>query len=525
MNLIRLYHTLKPLRWQQYWYRAWYPVKRKLFTIPEVPAIAIEAATSWLEIKLFLLPAFDLYNPVNQSFTLLNIKQSFPEKINWNTLQHGALWRYHLNYMGWLNDESLSVEERAETIRVYYADFTVKAGLDAYPISIRGMNLIRFMLQHAIKNRSFAEQTYKHYCLLYSFPEYHLQGNHLWQNGCSLICAGYYFKDKNFYRKGKKILDKSLEEQVLSDGAHIERAPMYHSLLLSSLLQCIELSIKLEITDDPAFRQKMQDKAAIMLGWSQQVAFNNGEWPQINDSTGGVAPNLRQLQEFSKMLNIQPIKKALNACGYRMYRKEKYDLFVNAGSIQPAWQPGHAHSDELTFCLNINRKPVIVDPGIHTYQEGPARNQERGTDAHNALSVNKKNASDVWKSFRVGKKAKVWIEKEDDKELCLTHNGFIINYTREFSLLEDFITLVDYIPEGKHEVTLNLHFSPDIVLKKYGFYEFLAGNLQIDFRGASSVEIETYNYCVQFNKQVQAQRLHIKATSRITTRLQILDAD
>jgi len=262
-----------------------------------------------------------------------------------------------------------------------------------------------------------------------------------------------------------------------------------------------------------------------MLGWLEQVTFNNGEWPHVNDSTNGVAPSLPELQVFARSLNIQAAHHPLKESGFRMYRKERYELFVNAGALQPAWQPGHAHSDEFSFCLNIDSRPVIVDPGIHTYEEGDARNWQRSTDAHNTISLAGKNASDVWKSFRVGRKAKVSITEEFDNRLSLVHTGFDKKCSRKFSLLQDLITLDDYIPADRQPYNLNLHFSPQITLEKYDDFGFLAGNLQIDFKGAASAEIETYNYCQEFNKQVSSQRIHIKTGKHTVTTLRILDAN
>ena len=71
--------------------------------------------------------------------------------------------------------------------------------------------------------------------------EYHLLGNHLLENGFSLLFGAYYFQDENLYKKAKEILEKELNEQILDDGAHFELSPMYHQLMLFRVLDCINL--------------------------------------------------------------------------------------------------------------------------------------------------------------------------------------------------------------------------------------------------------------------------------------------
>ncbi len=531
MHLTRLYHTLKPLRWQQYWYRLWHPLKRRFFGGIKTDEDAIAAALEQPIIPLFELPVFDHYDPAKRAFTLLNIRQEFPTAIDWNYDRHGMLWLYHLNYFGWMGDESIPIADRLKTLQEYpsgdYPDLLsdLKVGLAPYPVSIRGMVLIRFCLKHGIRERWLAEELCDHYGFLYHFPEYHLQGNHLGQNGCSLVCAGYYFKSQPFYKKGKEILLQALQEQVLKDGGHIEGSPMYHSLLLSSLLQCIEIGDALKSDMNDGLLLSMKSKASSMLGWLEAVTFNNGTWPQVNDSTNGMAPSTNDLVEYAQTLNIERRETTLRDSGYRMYRKERFELFVNAGSIQPAWQPGHAHAHELSFCLNIDNQPVIVDPGIHTYENNGARHWERSTDAHNTLSVKNINSSDVWKSFRVGKKARVKLLTDEPNRLCAAHNGYQFYYRRNFSIADETITLEDFTENVRQEVILNFHFAPNIVLKKCGDYGFLAGNLHLMFNYYTSAHIETYNFSEGFNQQIPAQRLSVKTNNHTITTLHILNAD
>ena len=51
----------------------------------------------------------------------------------------------------------------------------------------------------------------------------------------------------NSLRKGKKLLLRELKEQVLNDGMHYERSPMYHLIILERLLDALNFA---KATDD-----------------------------------------------------------------------------------------------------------------------------------------------------------------------------------------------------------------------------------------------------------------------------------
>lgn len=513
--LSRLYYTLRPLRRQQYIYRIWYPVYKRFYRPQEATATALQAARSWPQWPLFPLPAFDRYDPAARQFRLLHTAQAYPGNIDWNDTRHGLLWTYHLNYFGWLNDTGMTVEGRHQTIRVYcQAASVLRVGLDSYPISLRSMNWIRFFIGEGIRDEAANTVLYSHCHRLLHFPEYHLQGNHLWENGCALFMAGVYFKDHPFYHKGTVLLTRALQEQVLPDGGHIEGSPMYHSLLLSHLLQCIELDSERQ---DAGLQALMREKAALMLGWLEVMSFTDGSVAQVGDSTGGVAPSLAVLRSFATQLGIRTQKVQLRESGYRMFRMGALECLVDAGNIQPAYQPGHAHADTFSFCLFANGHPVLVDPGCSTYETGPRRNRERSTDFHNTVCINGENSTDVWKGFRTGKKAQVTILSEKEDFIAMEHNGYKhlgVIHQRTYTFLANKIIVYDSLNSINNKIAvLNLHLHPDMAFKKIRDFDFLAGNLLIKIEHAQSAFIEPYSYAQEFNKTVPAQRLHIELSS------------
>ena len=68
--------------------------------------------------------------------------------------------------------------------------------------------------------------------------EYHLLGNHLLENGITLAWAGLSLdgpRSRQWLGKGLEILERELPRQVLDDGTHDERSPMYQALIAESL--------------------------------------------------------------------------------------------------------------------------------------------------------------------------------------------------------------------------------------------------------------------------------------------------
>src|SRR5207248_1950066 len=80
-------------------------------------------------------------------------------------------------------------------------------------------------------------------------------------------------------------------------------------------------------------------------------------------------------------------------------------LFFDAGPVGPDYQPGHAHADTLSIECSYRAERLIVDPGTFSYDRDARRNYDRSTAAHNTVSVDGQNSSEVWHIFRVGRRA------------------------------------------------------------------------------------------------------------------------
>lgn len=462
----------------------------------------------------------------NQTFSFLNINHDFETEIDWNYSNYGKLWTYNLNYFDFLNQEGIVKSDALRLIHNYIRSTEqLKDGLEPYPISLRCINWIKFLSKEQIKDLEIQESLFNQYLRLLDNLEYHLLGNHLLENGFSLLFGAYYFKEDSFYAKAKKIIEKELNEQIFKDGAHFELSPMYHQILLDRLLDCISLVTKNPWKDDIAFLSLMKFKARDMLNWIETVTFKNGDIPMTNDSAFGIAPSTKSIKTYAKKLKINFTYIQLGDSGYRKYNYESYELLVDVGQVGPSYQPGHAHADTFSFVLHSGEQPIIVDTGISTYNLGKIREHQRATRAHNTVTINGENSSDVWGGFRVGRRARITSLQEDDHSIRAAHDGyqkFGFDHTREFQFNNNKITIFDKIskPTGKMaKAHFNFHDSINVHISNVDKVDF--GRGFIEYEGATRIHKIIYDLPKGFNKTKKASCIvvtfdqHLKTTIKL----------
>jgi len=335
---------------------------------------------------------------------------------DWDDPARSALWRYHGHYFDDLRANG--AEQRVEWNRALIQRWIdeVQPGLgvgwDPYPTSLRIVNWVRFGLGTerltAAARHSLAVQAR----LLRRRLEHHLLGNHLLANAKALIFAGVYFSGpeaEEWLRKGVALLDRELREQVLADGGHFERSPMYHALVLEDLLDVLALAeaAPAALSAPPTWF----DLARSMGGWLAAMAHPDGEISLFNDAAIGQAPSPAALETYARRLGLRPSatpnEDVLHLAASGFVRIQRGPLFAlcDVGEIGPSYLPGHAHADTLTFEASLAGARWIVDSGTSHYEPGAERLRQRSTSAHNTVEVDGESSSEVWGSFRVARRA------------------------------------------------------------------------------------------------------------------------
>jgi uncharacterized heparinase superfamily protein len=464
------------------------------------------------------------------TFTFLNRSVSFPNAVDWNYNGEGRLWKYNLNYFDFLNQPGISQEKGLALIRQFIRQTErLDGGLEPYPTSLRIINWIRFFSHHRLQLPEVNRHLRAQVRLLENRLEYHLSGNHLLENAFALLTAALSFQDRRLYRKASALLIKQLTEQVLNDGGHYERSPMYHQILLDRLLGLCTVLLRDNWHRDNVLDAHLLRLASRMLGWLQTVTFRNGDVPMVNDASNGIAPSTKKLTTKARLRAIEPEQTALSDCGYRMFRTGAYELLTDVGAIGPDHQPGHAHADTFSFVLYVRDCPVIVDAGTSTYEANSRRQWERSTAAHNTVQVAHADSSEVWGGFRVARRAAVKVLQDSTTHLEAQHTGyqrFGITHERSWQVLNERTLRISdrLIGVNKSAGIARLHFHPSVpisVNKK----ELSAGPLQIRLLNVSmeQVKVVPYEYAVAFNQLQPAYCVEIAFTSTLDLSLTVTE--
>jgi hypothetical protein len=525
MQFSLYFNTIIRLRPKQIYYQIFYKIRAKFrqiigFKYP----LFIQTKNYSIQLKPSIL-SNQSYFPEQNRFKFLNQSQTFLiHQINWNDEKtYGKLWAYNLNYFDFLNQENITQTEGLSLIQAYIQEASnLTIGFEPYPMSLRGINWIKFLSKYQVQNDQIDTFLMAQYVRLSDNLEYHLMANHLLENAFSLLFGAYYFRNQYFFDVANKIFQKELPEQILDDGGHFERSPMYHQMMLFRILDCLNLVQSNEVFEGNNLENLFQNYAQKMLDFLQNITFRNGDIPLVNDAVKNIAPTTKQLSKYANQLNIRPQERGLSESGYRKFENKSAELFIDVGNIAPDYQPAHAHCDTLSFVLYIHEKLFIGDTGTSTYENNEIRQSERSTAAHNTVQIGDFEQSEIWSSFRVGRRAKVKIWSENEEGIVAYHNGFKhlgITHQRMFVFGNQQIIIEDKIlGETKYFTKAYIHFHPDVEIEitKNRVETDLAN---ITFEGILEVKQSEYFFCQEFNERKSAIMLILLFKEKLTTKI------
>ena len=334
-------------------------------------------------------------------------------KTIWSKKEIPDLINFNLNYLGFLSSplplekKKLLFESHIESSKKGINKFSY----EPFVVSVKLIECIRFLTLHSIKKLKYDTFLFSQAKFLLKRLEKDLLGNHYLFNGLGLLYAAYYFNDKIFLSTAEKIIIEQLSIQFLNDGMHYELSPMYQVIIINELLKCYDLLLR-NNQDNEDTKMLIKDKLEHAMGFYNFISID-GFYPNLNDSYFSYELKNDLINSKYHILGLKP-KSVLQGkdSGLRKYTSGLMTLIFDSGQIGPNHQPGHAHADSLTFCLYYDSSPMIVDTGTSVYENTERRYLERSTESHNTIKYKNLNSSEVWSSFRVGRIAKTFIEKE-----------------------------------------------------------------------------------------------------------------
>ena len=426
------------------------------------------------------------------TFHFLNVTGSVQSAADWDDPAHGRLWRYNLHYFDDLNAQDAVVRGQwhralmARWVRENPAGFGT--GWEPYPVSLRIVNWIKWALAAIARGdsglatrvvESLATQTR----WLRKKLEIHLLANHLWANAKALAFAGMFFEGAEatrWFQTGATILEREIEEQILPDGGHFERSPMYHATVLEDVLDLINLAHVFPSHFPPPLLDRCQHTATRMLRWLRVMTHPDGGPSFFNDAAFGIAAEYGWLADYARGLGVQideqplvPIE-VLEDSGYVRLQNEWATLICDVAPIGPDYLPGHAHADTLSFELSVDGKRVLVNGGTSTYESSLERQRQRGTAAHNTVVVDGQDSSEVWGSFRVARRARplgvAWGHDNGGPWLVAAHDGYRrltgrVTHRRRWRLEAQGLSVMDHLNGRFSSAIAVLRLHPDLCVR------------------------------------------------------------
>lgn len=351
-------------------------------------------------------------------FTIHGTAHPTPSHADWNDPGRSRLWLYECHYLDDLAAASLNDDPAADLLDRWIAANPPAAGVgwEPYPLSRRIVNIVKHLGREGRAADHQMLSLARQVLALEDQIEYHLRGNHLLANAKALVFAGAFCAGPDadrWLRRGSALLGEQVREQFLADGGHFERSPMYHGLAMWDLCDIVELAGRSGVEGLRPVAEACRPTIARGLVWFAAMCHPDGDVSFFNDSTCGVAPSLAQLRDYAMRLGVESEDTpdglmTLAESGFRVVScGPRSRLLVDVGSVAPAYQPGHAHAGTLSLELSIRGQRVVVNSGISTYAVGIQRIHERGTAAHSTVAIDATDSSEVWSSFRVGRRARI----------------------------------------------------------------------------------------------------------------------
>lgn len=425
---------------------------------------------------------------VNKSSTLLeyNFIKVFNYKLaDFDTNIKDKLINYYINYFDFINSEKNYKKTQLinNIINKWNIFFLKKKSIifDQYPLSIRIFNLIKWDLKFRKIDQKTKIIIFKQADFLRKNLEYHLVGNHLITNLKAIIYSSLYFETKNsekWFNEIIKILELQIDYQILADGCHYEKSPMYQLNVIQDFIDICNI-LNAYNKKNLKIYKKIKKTIDRMLKWSLSSCHLNKEIPFINDSNNDSYSSLKEI-----MINYEIIfqKKFdfknknfiyLKNSGIVRVLQNDLCLILNLTTKDSKYPTGHSHSDTFSYEISKKKQKIIVNKGISKYETSADRVLERSLISHNCTAIDDLNCTDVQGSFRVGRSPKINLrisKKKNEIEITGQHNGFSKFYKknifyRTWKISKNRIQVIDKF-SLKGKIKSYIHIHPNIRYNK-----------------------------------------------------------
>jgi uncharacterized heparinase superfamily protein len=463
-----------------------------------------------------------------QRFRFIGHEGDLKDAPGWNRPDAAKLWLYNLHYFDDLRAESAAgrLPWHRDLLARWIAENPPSAGngWEPYPASLRIVNWIAWALAGNDLGAAALQSLAVQVRVLGATLEYHLLGNHLLANAKALVFAGCFFSGdeaEGWLRTGLDLLDAEFAEQILDDGAHFELSPMYHAVILEDVLDLIQLS-ELFPAQIGAKGEPWRALGTRMLAWLDAMSHPDGEISFFNDAAFGIARAHQELATYGTWFGVALPRETsalrrLSASGYARLQSGPFSVIFDAAEIGPSYLPGHGHADVLSLEVSLDGRRLLTNGGTSSYDVGKVRAEERSTAAHATLGIDEHNSSEVWSSFRVGRRAHPFdvgvAEEGEALSVAASHDGYRWLpgkpvHRRRVVLSPASLSIQDSVTgDGDHAVVARFPLHPSVTIvaeEPEGWRLELAGShvVRVRMRGCSERFVAGGYYAPTFGQRM-----------------------
>lgn len=477
--------------------------------------VAALSAIPELDFDPVFIARFPVEELMMDKVTILHSSKDFDWKSKWNFDDRSALWNFNFHYFEYLfslvkawkdSGEKKYLEKTFEIISgwINCNPAGVKPAWASYPTSLRIVNWIGYFGCTAESmpdefKKTFLDSLHRQYAYLSRHLEKDILGNHYFENLKSLLLASLFFKDKLMFARVLPLFKAECEEEILSDGMHFELSPMYHKIIFEGMLR-----VALALRETGKSDEKIESYLQPMLDVAYSFEEGLERVPLFNDGGNNVAKSLDALLAAAdRYFGLKPcLKNRLEAGGFYIFKREinahTWKLIVDAGQPGPAYIPGHAHCDAMSYELFCDGKPVIVNCGTYAYQ-CKERNFFRSTAAHNTVMIDGTEQSQCWGSFRLAKRSQTKVLEVTDNSITMEMTDWKSRKAQRKIVFDDILTVTDTawghslasfihvlwgleISHSAEENTVSHFYSPDFGVKNQIAAKKLSGRNRIEIQ-------------------------------------------
>jgi hypothetical protein len=367
-----------------------------------------------------------------------------------------------------------------------------------------------------------------------------------------------------------RILETELTRQVAEDGSHRERSAYYHCYALEMYLLVTILGRQHGIEFPQFWMKRLERMAEFLLA----IVRPDGSLARFGDDDGGrtlrlndedyyhprsllaVAAVLFERGDFKHAAD-EPPEEVFWMCGEEgvesflhlekaeipgkqmWFPDAKIAILRSGGGPRDAWlasvgQPmgflgsGHSHPAFASFELDLDGKPVIVDPGTYTYgTSSPWRDHFRLMEMHNVVQIDGKHyfapvGPFSWKQTEVVEE----LSLRRDSSICAQFGyrigaqvGQPVEHIRTWRLDSSCCATIsdEFVGTGKHRLTFWLHLVPGsrLLHRSRSEFEIQTGETiyKLVLKGFGNFECRSWEGTEEFSMGCYSPRFNAKVAS------------